>query len=343
MTDENTVQANDYTDIAKQDVNAGDLINELANDFHDEVNPPQEQDEPETDVDEVDDADEQELDESDEQDNETDEGDEQDDTETDSDSDDESEPDGDYFEIQGKKYTEQELVELHNSGLRQEDFTKKTQKLADERREFEKERETAIKDDKERYTKGLEQIESLIADFSVPQMSAQELKKLADEDPYAYTEYTAKRDAHERLQKEIQSHKETEQKELQEKQQAEFEKYSQEQTQIIVDTVPEFKTDFENTYKKTLDYMVKSGMDENVANSIADASIIKAFHDSMKLQELTNKGSTLADKKVRKVTKGNTISNTKKESSVKKRNKQVASANSIDDIAKLINMDAGLQ
>ena len=48
--------------------------------------------------------------------------------------DEEADPEGEYFEIEGEKFTAEELVEFKNSGLRQADYTRKTQEVAEQRK-----------------------------------------------------------------------------------------------------------------------------------------------------------------------------------------------------------------
>lgn len=248
-----------------------------------------------------------------------------DDSTTDTDNDNSDSDVSDYLvEVQGRKYTEQELLDLHNNGLRQADYSKKTAELAEQKKAFKAEKERAIADLRAEYEQKLKIVNKHLPE--VMQYTPEQLVLLAEENPHKYREVTAQREARELLEKENQQ-----------AEQREFNKKADEETRKLMEMEPAFASNFENVYKQTLEYMVSSlGYTEQDALKVIDARTIKSHYDSM----MYHKGANVAKKKVKIL--GKSSGNQAKEkppTATKTRAKQVSGISSREDLAALIEQD----
>lgn len=230
---------------------------------------------------------------------------------------DEEETDEAIIEIHGKKYTEKELTDLHNSGLRQEDYTKKTQELAEQKKAWELQKEEAIRQRQAELDRILNTVKQLdIQGRKTPE----EMLALSKADPYSYNELKAKYDAEDQLIAYQQS-----------QQQMTMQQKSAQETEKLKQLEPAFAKDFEATYKATLEYMVEQGMDEATAYSLIDANAIKMAYDSMILQR--------AKSKVKVIPRTTTNKQKPPTNQTKKRTEKLSNANSVNSLASLIEQD----
>lgn len=221
------------------------------------------------------------------------------------------------IEVHGKKYTEKDLTDLHNSGLRQEDYTKKTQELAEQKKAWELQKEEAIRQRQQELDHLLNTAKQLDVQG---RKTPEEMLALSKADPYAYQELKSQYDAEDQL---IAYQQKQQQMTLQQK--------SAQETEKLKQLEPAFAKDFESNYKATLEYLVEQGMPQEEAYAIVDANFIKLAYDSM----LLNKGKN----KVKIIPK--TAANKQKPptNQTKKRTEKLSSANSVNSLASLIEQD----
>jgi hypothetical protein len=110
--------------------------------------------------------------------------------EEDEDDSDEAEPDSEVIDLGDEKVTRKELKDR---GLRQADYTRKTQALADERRSFEAEAQ-AVRGEREQYQERLEVLHQVLEKAKGPQV---DWVKLARENPQ---EYAVRKAEHDRIE-----------------------------------------------------------------------------------------------------------------------------------------------
>lgn len=227
-------------------------------------------------------------------------------------------------EIQGKKYTEQELLDIHSNGLRQADYSKKTAELAEQRKAFEAEKERAIADLRAEYEQKLEKVTKYLPEPD--KYTVEELEKMAVEDYYKFESIKAQREARKLIEEDRQK-----------LQQEQLNRKADEETAKLRELEPAFKNNFEESYKKTLEHMVANlGYTQDEALSVIDARTIKSHYDSM----MYSSGANLAKKKVKVL--GKSSGNQAKEkppTATKTRAKQINSISTRDDLAALIEQD----
>ena len=198
------------------------------------------------------------------------------------------------LEVGGKGYTEADLKDLHESGLRRDDYTKKTMELADQRKAFEEKQENlslefnrALEEEKQAYLKEVKALQAIKEKLYPKQLDSQQLVQLAQNSPEEYAKYNALNDAlHRSL--EVTDHineGNTEQ------QQAEFMQYAQEQTAKLMQN-DEWK-DFDSKYETFIGDLVSNGIDRDVALNIIDADIVQMLADGIKYRGLNKQKEEL--------------------------------------------------
>ena len=206
--------------------------------------------------------------------------------------------DGEEFEVG--------IDELKNGYQRQADYTRKSQALAQQRKETEQIQSERMRLEQERqmYANGLqmlqEQQSAKLKDFDSIDWEA-----LKTEDPYQYMikkdEY---RDAQERITNLVQEQQAVQQEQAQQAQQARAHFVQQEYSRLV-EALPEWN-DSKSTIKKDVqDYAISAGFLPQEVNQLADHRSILVIKKAMEYDKLTQKVAPKkkAVKKVPKVQK----------------------------------------
>jgi hypothetical protein len=186
------------------------------------------------------------------------------------------------LEIEGKtvEFTKQELKD---SILRQADYTRKTQALAEERRQFTAEIEQA-KSEREIYAQLLPAITQQLQS-AIPQAPD---ASLIDTDP---AQYLKLRDAYERKLGDYQA-AQSEMKRMNEmsalEQQQKLQAYVQSNAEKLTEYVPEWKDakSYERDKPKVRSYLQNRGFSEEEINQAYDARLVAMAYDAMRWREL---------------------------------------------------------
>ena len=206
--------------------------------------------------------------------------------------------DGEEFEVG--------IDELKNGYQRQADYTRKSQALAEQRKETEAIQSERMRLEQERqmYANGLqmlqEQQSAKLKDFD-----SIDWESLKTEDPYQYMikkdEY---RDAQERITNLVQEQQAVQQEQAQQAQQARAHFVQQEYSRLV-EALPEWN-DSKSTIKKDVqDYAISAGFLPQEVNQLADHRSILVIKKAMEYDKLTQKVAPKkkAVKKVPKVQK----------------------------------------
>ncbi len=102
-----------------------------------------------------------------------------------------------YYDLDGEEVSSDQLKEWKSNGLMQADYTRKTQELADSRKDFEAERETMIG----QQSKLAEQLATLEAMISEDAKTTEELADMREYEPEEYIKYTEKQSKRKELLK----------------------------------------------------------------------------------------------------------------------------------------------
>jgi len=237
------------------------------------------------------------------------------------------------------KDVEVTLEELQAGYSRQADYTRKSQVLAEQRKQMEEEL-NATQQERQRYSSQLEQF-TKDADSKLDEFKSVDWTKLKEDDPM---EYALKRDQYRELQ-ESKRMVEEEQQNLATKQQAEMQQKWQEelarQQEIMAQRLPEFvDPDKGPKLKQAIKtFAMNKGFTEQEVNSLIDARSVDVLHKAMLYENLLEaKISKKKEKVVPKVTKPGT-STPKAEidsEKVKQQRSRLKRSGKVDDAAALI-------
>jgi len=212
-----------------------------------------------------------------------------------------SETPGTYtIKVDGKD-VEVTLDELQAGYSRQADYTRKSQVLAEQRKQADEEL-AATQQERQRYLSQLEQFNTQ-ADSKLNELKSTDWTKLKEEDP---TEYMLKRDQYRELQENKRTVEE-EQKNLQYKsqqeQQAKWQEELGRQQEIMAQRLPEWNDPTKGPKLKQdiKSFAVKTGFSEQEVDSLIDARSVDVLHKAMLYDNLL--AAKISNKKAKVVPK----------------------------------------
>ncbi len=233
------------------------------------------------------------------------------------------------LELDGEQFTEARLIEMKNGSMMQEDYTRKTQALAQEKKEWEEQKEQELVD----FRKELEQRLAKFGEYAandVQQYAEINWDKLRNEDPIEYqTKWTDYQRAVERAKEadsEIQKVLDDDKAKLAEQRAT----YLQEQNALTLELMPELKDeDTARTFiSDATQFLTDNNFSPDEIASIQDAKALKLIKDAMEYNKLQSSGKKVVTKKKvsrTKVLKPGSVANkaTKDERAIKKRANQM--------------------
>ena len=204
------------------------------------------------------------------------------------------------IKVDGKD-VEVTLDELQAGYSRQADYTRKSQVLAEQRKQADEEL-AATQQERQRYLSQLEQFNTQ-ADSKLNELKSTDWTKLKEEDP---TEYMLKRDQYRELQENKRTVEE-EQKNLQYKsqqeQQAKWQEELGRQQEIMAQRLPEWNDPTKGPKLKQdiKSFAVKTGFSEQEVDSLIDARSVDVLHKAMLYDNLL--AAKISNKKAKVVPK----------------------------------------
>jgi len=204
------------------------------------------------------------------------------------------------IKVDGKD-VEVTLDELQAGYSRQADYTRKSQVLAEQRKQADEEL-AATQQERQRYLSQLEQFNTQ-ADSKLNELKSTDWTKLKEEDP---TEYMLKRDQYRELQENKRTVEE-EQKNLQYKsqqeQQAKWQEELGRQQEIMAQRLPEWNDPTKGAKLKQdiKSFAVKTGFSEQEVDSLIDARSVDVLHKAMLYDNLL--AAKISNKKAKVVPK----------------------------------------
>ena len=255
-------------------------------------------------------------------------------TEEDEQIEEQAEPDEEYHAVKldGQDY-EVTLPELKDGYLRQSDYTKKTQALADSRKQLEAAQEAA-KQEQLRYQQNLDR---LVSEQQSQQPQEPDWDQLYEADPLEWMKQ--KEDVRSRKEKQAelqQEHMRMQQQQAQE-QQAQMQEYITQQHQTLVETIPEWKDPEVMKQEKSQirQYALKElGYSQEELANIFDHRAVLALRSGMKAAGLSGKGKVRlkpAKEAIRPATPGSAGNQPRKHTSVTKAKMKLAKSGSMSD------------
>tara|TARA_R100000664_G_C2743127_1_gene131313 strand:+ start:304 stop:1347 length:1044 start_codon:yes stop_codon:yes gene_type:complete len=237
------------------------------------------------------------------------------------------------------KDVEVTLEELQAGYSRQADYTRKSQVLAEQRKQMDDEL-SATQQERQRYSHALEQLGDS-TDFEINQFKDVDWNKLKADDPMAYIQ---QKDALRDLQ-DSKNKINAEKQKLQEQQEKEYKanmlKHRDEQIKLLSERLPDW-TDPTKGPKLKQDiksFALAKGFTEQEINMLIDARSIEVLNNAMKYENLLN--AKIAKKKVKtvpKVTKpGAGVSKAEKDTEkVKQQRAKLKRTGKVGDAAKML-------
>ena len=226
--------------------------------------------------------------------------------------------------------------ELIRGYQREADYTRKTQKLAEERKLVESEFQQ-VRGEREQYAQVLGQLQHKLREFEPPEP---DWNRLEVEDP---TEYARQWTSHQRRQQQkfaVQA----EQARLQQLYQAESQKQIQnvlaQETAVLKEKIPEWNSPEKAKAegKALLEYGQNLGFTEQELNSISDSRALLALHKAWKYDQMMSKRPEF-QAKIKKapkmVSSGSAGSVSSKSSDINNAKKRLAQTGSVRDAASL--------
>jgi len=204
------------------------------------------------------------------------------------------------IKVDGKD-VEVTLDELQAGYSRQADYTRKSQVLAEQRKQADEEL-AATQQERQRYLSQLEQFNTQ-ADSKLNELKSTDWTRLKEEDP---TEYMLKRDQYRELQENKRTVEE-EQKNLQYKsqqeQQAKWQEELGRQQEIMAQRLPEWNDPTKGPKLKQdiKSFAVKTGFSEQEVDSLIDARSVDVLHKAMLYDNLL--AAKISNKKAKVVPK----------------------------------------
>lgn len=212
--------------------------------------------------------------------------------------------DSEVFLIGGEEVTADQLLEWKNSGLRQDDYTRKSQALAEDRRALEGEVEQEKSKLRAEYEQKLAQFSDFVID-DLKQYESIDWDDLRENDPYSYnTRWADYQRAQLRAQKAAQAIQQEQAQWEREQKEARTQRLAEAQKKVV-ELIPELKNPeaAKSLMSDMTDYLKSVGMSEEAISSIEDPYAYKVIHDAMRYNKLSSKAKEVGKKKVSPVTK----------------------------------------
>lgn len=245
------------------------------------------------------------------------------------------EPDKFVVKVDGKELevTKDELLRGYQ---READYTRKTQKLAEERRTVESEFQQ-VRGEREQYANILGQLEQKLREFTPAEPDWEQLEK---QDPTEYARQWTNQQRRQQQQAAIYA----EQARLMQLQQAEQQKSMQEQlleeASKIKDMIPEWRSPekAKEEGKALIEYGQKLGFSEQELGNVTDSRALVALYKAWKFDQMMSKRPELQakiKKAPRMATPGSTNTVSPKGSELKNAKQRLATSGSVKDAAAL--------
>jgi len=248
----------------------------------------------------------------------------------------EQEPDKYYrVKLDGTDY-EVTLDEALAGYQRQQDYTKKTQAIAEEKSKLQAEQEAA-QQDRLRYQQHLEQ---LVQQQQAQQPVEPDWDQLYEQDPLEWMKQKEEFRSQKERNLELQQQHFQMQQQQQQEQQAQMQQHLAQQHQTLVDAIPEWKDPkvMQQEKAQIRDYAMTIGYSEQEISQVYDARAVQALRHGMIASGLQGKGKVKlkpAAPAIRAVTPGSAPEQPRKQTSVHKAKIRLAKSGKMSDAAEV--------
>lgn len=214
------------------------------------------------------------------------------------------EPTGEKIVLDGEEIEVSTLKEWKASGLRQADYTKKTQAIAEERKAWEAQKASEEAAFRKEWLDKLASVSGVVAD-ELQEYTKLDWDALKQDDPFQYAlkmaDYQRAQAKANNVARMNQAEIEAEQKKGAEQQK----KFLEEQAQLVKKLIPEFAdpTKSATLVTEMTSYLKNTGFSPEEIAGIQDARALKIIKDAISFRKLAENKSDVAQKKVVQQTK----------------------------------------
>jgi hypothetical protein len=200
--------------------------------------------------------------------------------------------------VDGKpvELTKAQIAEAHKSGLRQEDYTRKTQELADKRKTADAETAKA-REERNRYADGLQKAASLL-EAQLQEQQQINWEKLLETDPVEYLKQQHLAQARQAQLQQTYQQKQHLDAQAQAEQQAALKEHVESQRAELIAKIPEWKDEakLKAGASELRDYLKTQGLTEQEIFSVTDHRAIVQSYKAMKYDQMMDKAKAAAKK-----------------------------------------------
>ena len=224
------------------------------------------------------------------------------------------------------------LDEMKSSYMRQQDYTKKTQAVAEQKKQLQAEQDAA-QQDRLRYQQNLEH---LVQQQQAQQPQEPDWDQLYESDPLEWMKQKEDFRSQKERNLELQQQHFQMQQQQQQEQQQQMQQHLAQQHQTLVDAIPEWKDQkvMQQEKAQIRDYAMTIGYSEQEISQVYDARAVQALRHGMIASGLQGKGKVKlkpAAPAIRAVTPGSAPEQPRKQSSVHKAKIRLAKTGKMSD------------
>ncbi|APW40625.1 hypothetical protein RD110_10975 [Rhodoferax koreense] len=200
--------------------------------------------------------------------------------------------------VDGKpvELTKAQIAEAHKSGLRQADYTEKTQKLAEQRKAAEAETAKA-REERQKYADGLNKAAAVL-EAQLQEQQNIDWQHLLDTDPVEYLrqQHIAQK-RHADLQQTLNQKAQLEEV-VKAEQASSYREHIQNQRDLLLAKVPEWKDEakMKQGTQEIKDYLLKAGYSESEISNVHDHRAVLNVRKAMLYDQMVAKASVAAKK-----------------------------------------------
>lgn len=226
------------------------------------------------------------------------------------------------------------LKELQAGYSRTQDYTRKTQEVAEERRLVEAERDKVLQQ-QQQWSGLLDQLRPQL-EAQLSGRSEEEWSRLKAQDEIAYYEERDKERALQQRVEAIKAEQTRVHQELQARQKKQLQDYARQERELLMSKIPDWTTD-ESLAKREVqqmrEYGTEIGFSEQELNGIIDHRALLILRDAAKfraLQKVKEKGKPKVTKRTKTLTPGTPSTESSKRTKARKAKQRLAKTKSVD-------------
>lgn len=184
--------------------------------------------------------------------------------------------------VQGEK-AEVTLEEARLGYMRTSDYQKKTQELANQRKQVVEEATNVVQQVQETYTKELDNLQKAVEKLAMGELQNVDLNWLAESDPNAYIKYQHRINQYNQTLQSIKAEQENVRTQNEQKAQLQRSQMLQQGMEELKTRIPNFSKE---TEQKLIETGIEYGFSEDELRGITDPKVLHVLNDARQFREL---------------------------------------------------------